>query len=88
QTVVTVSDNGSQQTVQVTLGQIFGAQTQITNGLAEGQEVVVPVTQSVRTGSGSGGSSIVGGTGGSGRSGGAGGSGTGGSGRAGSGSGS
>lgn len=91
QTVVTVSDNGSQQTVQVTLGQIFGAQTQITNGLTEGQEVVVPVTQSFRTGSGSGGSSIfggTGGTGGSGRSGGTGGSGTGGSGRTGSGSGS
>lgn len=83
QTVVTVSDGTTQRTVPVTVGQIFGTQTQITQGLDEGQQVVVA---SVSTrGGGAGGAGVLGGTGGSGGSGRGGNGFGGGSGRSGSG---
>jgi multidrug efflux pump subunit AcrA (membrane-fusion protein) len=41
-TVVSVERNGSQVTTPVTVGQVFGAQTQITSGLSEGDAVVLP----------------------------------------------
>ncbi|MEN2740495.1 HlyD family efflux transporter periplasmic adaptor subunit [Microbacterium sp. X-17] len=80
QTVVTVSDNGVDQTVQVTLGQIFGAQTEVTAGVSEGQQIVVPVA-TARAGGTGGGAGIFGGGGG------AGGTGRGGTGGAGGGAG-
>lgn len=44
QTVVTVLSGTRQVTTPVTLGQIFGAQTQVTAGLTVGQQVVLPTT--------------------------------------------
>ncbi len=44
QTVVTVLYGSRQVTTPVTIGQIFGAQTQITAGLSAGQQVVLPAT--------------------------------------------
>jgi multidrug efflux pump subunit AcrA (membrane-fusion protein) len=41
-TVVSVDRNGSVVTTPVTVGEVFGAQTQITHGLAEGDAVVLP----------------------------------------------
>jgi RND family efflux transporter MFP subunit len=52
QTYVTVVANGVQTKTNVTLGRTFGTRTEITKGVAEGDEVVVPV-QSTTTGNGS-----------------------------------
>ena len=43
QTYVTVVVNGAQTKTNVTVGRTFGMQTEITAGVAEGDEVVVPV---------------------------------------------
>jgi RND family efflux transporter MFP subunit len=43
QTYVTVVVNGAQTKTNVTVGRTFGTQTEITAGVAEGDEVVVPV---------------------------------------------
>lgn len=91
-TVVTVARGGANVTVPVTVGQVFGAQTQVTKGLAEGDQVVLPTFGGSgfgtgRTGTGGTGAGRTGGTGfggGSGFGGGAGGTGFGG-GRTGSG---
>ncbi len=51
QTYVTVVSNGVQTKTDVTVGRTFGARTEITKGIAEGDEVVVPV-ESTTTGNG------------------------------------
>jgi hypothetical protein len=40
-TTVTVSTNGKQVVTPVTIGEVYGAQTEITEGLKAGQQVVV-----------------------------------------------
>jgi multidrug efflux pump subunit AcrA (membrane-fusion protein) len=73
-TTVTVLQNGQQVTTPVSVGRIFGSRTEITAGLADGAQVVLPGTFGTRTGA-------TGGTGGTGtRTGGFGGGGFGGGG--------
>jgi multidrug efflux pump subunit AcrA (membrane-fusion protein) len=73
-TTVTVLQNGQQVTTPVTVGRIFGARTEVTAGLSDGAQVVLPGTFGTRTGG-------TGGTGGTGtRTGGFGGGGFGGGG--------
>ncbi len=88
-TVVTVARGGANVTVPVTIGQVFGAQTQVTKGLAQGDQVVLPTFGGSgfgtgRTGTGGTGGGRSGGTGfgggGTGFGGGAGGTGFGGGG--------
>lgn len=43
QTAVKVIRNGAETVVPVTIGRTFGATTEITNGITEGEEVVVPI---------------------------------------------
>ncbi len=67
-TVVTVARDGANVTVPVTVGQVFGAQTQVTKGLAEGDQVVLPSFGGAgfgtgRTGTGGTGAGRSGGTG-------------------------
>jgi macrolide-specific efflux system membrane fusion protein len=52
QTYVTIVANGVQTKTNVTVGRTFGTVTEITKGVAEGDEVVVP-SQSVATGNNS-----------------------------------
>ena len=52
QTYVTVVKDGVQTKTNVTVGRTFGIRTEVTKGLAEGDEVVVP-SQSVATGNSS-----------------------------------
>lgn len=52
-TTVTVSRNGKQVVTPVTIGQVYGAQTEITAGLKAGQQVVV-TTFRLPTGTGTG----------------------------------
>jgi hypothetical protein len=52
QTYVTVVKDGVKAKTDVTVGRTFGTRTEITKGVAEGDEVVVPV-QSTTTGNGS-----------------------------------
>jgi multidrug efflux pump subunit AcrA (membrane-fusion protein) len=78
-TTVTVLQNGQQVTTAVTVGRIFGARTEVTAGLSDGAQVVLPDTFGTR-GTGTGGTG-TGGTGGTGtRTGGFGGGGFGGGG--------
>ncbi len=67
-TVVTAVRSGANVTVPVTIGQVFGVQTQITKGLAQGDQVVLPTFGGAgfgagRTGTGGTGSGRSGGTG-------------------------
>ncbi|GAB3072333.1 hypothetical protein GCM10027053_41740 [Intrasporangium mesophilum] len=82
QTVVSLVRNGATVTTPVTVGQVFGAQTQITKGLAEGDQVEMNVATFQRgagTGTGTnGGRTGTGGFGGTGLGGGFGGGGFGG----------
>ncbi|MGW5239082.1 efflux RND transporter periplasmic adaptor subunit [Monashia sp. NPDC004114] len=82
QTVVSLVKNGATVTTPVTVGQVFGAQTQITKGLAEGDQVEMNVATFQRgagTGTGTnGGRTGTGGFGGTGLGGGFGGGGFGG----------
>ncbi|MDQ1600192.1 MAG: hypothetical protein QOD68_1666 [Actinomycetota bacterium] len=61
-TTVTVSTNGKQVVTPVTIGQVYGAQTEITKGLKAGQQVVV-TTLRFPTGTGTAGTNRQRGTG-------------------------
>ncbi len=51
QTMVTVSKNGANTEVPVKVGRAFGQLTEITEGVAEGDEIVVPVSRQAGNGS-------------------------------------
>jgi hypothetical protein len=68
-TVVTVQKNGKNTTVPVTIGTVYGAETQITAGLKDGDVIVMPSfsgTGTGTTGTGTGGRGFGGGFGGGG----------------------
>jgi multidrug efflux pump subunit AcrA (membrane-fusion protein) len=62
-TTVTVLRSGAEAVVPVTIGRVFGARTEITSGLSDGAQVVLPDTLDVRGATGSAGTGGTGTTG-------------------------